>query len=446
MKPKYVLAVVSIAIVVAACMDKKVVPASVKSPSSLSLAADSKEVYVSLTFKGQVSTFLNRLADETHQLVVTRQPVPGALQSVKVSPKPGQNLVVVELRGQTTPVMGELARVGDFAVASVDLQKRDHVHFPVANGIDLYNELVSSTEQTVPVLSEFTSGFVTGAPSAESATIPAVDRAFLELKLKELSGAIETQVDGKTVRIKERQSDGMRALARSWLKQEYEAIGYKVTLDGYTGSFGKKGVNVVAERTGDDPSKVLVLSSHLDSVGNAGADDDGAGTIAALAVAQAIKDLRLKWSLRIVAFDQEEIGLVGSKTYVKNLKDAGELDKVIGNVNLEMLGYDSDNDGALHIIDCNENTSAELTSVFEKLINREDLGLHKVAACTNRSDHAAFWTYNKPAIVISQNYFGGDPNPCYHKPCDKVDRVSFDYMTKITNLIARGTGLILVEP
>ena len=106
---------------------------------------------------------------------------------------------------------------------------------------------------------------------------------------------------------------------------------------------------------------MLIVSSHLDSVGNAGADDNGSGTISALAMARALKDTPLKYNLRIVAFDEEELGLVGSEAYAQALAGSGEIDQVVGVINMEMTGYNARGDGSFHIIDCHENTSEQLS-------------------------------------------------------------------------------------
>jgi hypothetical protein len=69
-------------------------------------------------------------------------------------------------------------------------------------------------------------------------------------------------------------------------------------------------------------------------------------------------------------------------------------------------------------------------------ISRDGIPLKKIDACTNRSDHAVFWEYDRPAIVVSQNFFGGDGNPCYHRTCDTVQKVNWTYMEKMTRAAA----------
>jgi hypothetical protein len=78
-----------------------------------------------------------------------------------------------------------------------------------------------------------------------------------------------------------------------------------------------------------------------------------------------------------------------------------------------------------------------MSQAMESAISWHKLGLTKVAGCTKRSDHASFWKAKIPAIVISENFFGGDSDKCYHKACDKFDsRLDFNYMEKIGTSVA----------
>jgi Zn-dependent M28 family amino/carboxypeptidase len=162
----------------------------------------------------------------------------------------------------------------------------------------------------------------------------------------------------------------------------------------------------------------------------AGADDNGSGIATALTAARALSEKALRQTIRIVAFDEEERGLVGSSAYAKHLANMGEISK-IRVINLEMTGYDSDDNGDFHAIDCNENTSSQLTRAILSAISSTGLALRRVEACTTRSDHSSFWNYDRPAIVLSQNFFGGDGNPCYHRSCDTTSKINFNYMTKL---------------
>jgi len=404
-----------------------------------------RTAYFSWTPKGATAQFYNRLANAEGQLVATAVPVAGAWSSQKLTAQPGERLIMVELHaGAPLRLPGELARMGGFAVLSEPYGEDLHM----INGQNtLYGEELGVKLHTAPVAKEEPVLWrELTAPSVRPSTIT-IDRGFLETHVRQLSGDLPVTIAGRQVVIAERRMDASKEAARTYLRQEYEALGFTVTERAYRGGWGfGTHVNFVAEKVGQDASRFLLISSHLDSVGNAGADDNGAGTISALAVARALKDQDLKYTLRILAFDEEEIGMVGSAAYAQQLQGEGQLDHMIGDLNMEMTGYNAADDGAFHIIDCNENSSAELSKKFRDVAERDtDLRLKFVSACTNRSDHASFWRFNKPAVVFSQNFFGGDGNPCYHKKCDKVDRMNFDYMARMTSLLARVTQELLLN-
>ena len=277
--------------------------------------------------------------------------------------------------------------------------------------------------------------------AAPDGTVPAcvgaIDTEFLREKLSKLSGALPVQIGGMDVTISERNSAASRALARQFLTAEYQALGFTVNEHTYA-----SGTNLIASRAGAD-SKFLIVSAHYDSIRDtvAGADDDGSGVIAGLATAKALQGCKLAHGLRILAFDEEEDGLVGSRAYVSQLQSSGDLADLIGDVQLEMLGYHTKLDGGFLLVDCRSQEGDRPESKFlnDAVLNaiaRGRLPLEPHDSCTGSSDHAPFWTAGKPAVVFSQEFFfsGADSTPCYHKDCDKIDQINFDYYTKLTTL------------
>ncbi|WP_129573956.1 MULTISPECIES: M28 family metallopeptidase [Sorangium] len=407
-------------------------------------APAAEQFHVSLVGKDTVTTFLNRLATTDGQVVVTRATVDGARQSVALGEEPGASLHLVEGPLPAAPLPGERARVGGIAVVAVPA------------GLEPHDWLGSHRYHAEPIAE--TEVVLSGARGRQGAPAPAgrraafegdaadvrIDAEFLQARLKELSGAVPVTLGGRTVTLRERGSENGRSLARAWLRQQYEALGFTVQEHPYRSGWSQ-GVNVTADKPGADPSRVLILSAHYDSVSNAGADDDGSGVVSSLAIARALKDARLSIGLRVVAFDQEETGLLGSKAYASMLDRNGQLDQVVGVLDLEMTGYDSNDDGRYHVIHCNENTSSELAALVESAAARGELRLTRVDACTNRSDHAAFWRYGTPSVAVSQNFFGDDGNPCYHARCDTVDRLNWDYMRRLTQAVALAAADLLIE-
>lgn len=277
-------------------------------------------------------------------------------------------------------------------------------------------------------------------------SIPKVDMNAFKAKLAVLTGV--SPVPGTNKTITERRSNQNLDLTRAYLADEYKKLGFEVSLH----PFGS-GTNLIAEKKGTKyPEKVLVLSSHIDSVGNRGANDDGTGTIAALMMAEVLAQKNYDYTIRILGFDREENGLTGSAAYVPTIR---EKQNIIGNINLEMMGFHSKNDGAFHVIDCDSSIfgrpvykegSDKLSALVKKTIADFNLDLKVIKTCTGRSDHASFWKHKIPAIVISENFFGGDPDPCYHAKCDVMDgRINYDYMGKILSALLGATESLLTH-
>lgn len=253
-----------------------------------------------------------------------------------------------------------------------------------------------------------------------------IDVEFIKEKLEVISGEKSFLLNGKETVIPQRGNRQSKDIALEFLKLEYEKLGYKTSIVGNNTDIK----NFQAVREGEITNKFVVLTSHMDSVWNAGADDNGSGTIANLAIAKALQEHGLKYSLKIIAFDVEELGLVGSKHYVKNT----DRTQILLNWNLDMVGFDSDKDRAIHVMDCDRADSLPIKTRAIEVINALKLPLKITKACTDRSDHASFWAYNVPAVIASENFFGKDGNSCYHSACDKTNLVDYEYMTLITRL------------
>ena len=389
---------------------------------------------VSLPFYGRMTDGINRL------VVTSNKDSEWVIKKVGLDAEEG--LFLVEFLAPPPPLVGEQYRMGRIvALKARSIEEADysisasgeHVH-AIAVGSELFvsdstienSRIENPRKVTVPDFS------IVGSNTPEHRLVlPDLPLEEIQRNLEEFTGAVSTTIGGVEVLLGERKSILGREKARAWLSERYQALGMNVSIHDYGG-----GRNFVAEKPGRDPSLVLIVSSHYDTVSTAGADDDGAGTISALAVATSLANEDTIPSIRFVAFDQEEIGLLGSQAYAKKMKDAGEISRLEGVINLEMTGFDRDNDGAFHTIDCNENSSATLSNALMRFIEATGLALHRIEACTNRSDHASFWTYDRPAIVVSQNFFGGDSNPCYHRSCDTTEKMNWVYFHKVTQASA----------
>jgi len=85
----------------------------------------------------------------------------------------------------------------------------------------------------------------------------------------------------------------------------------------------------------------LVIGAHFDAVRlkdgslSHGMVDNAAGAVVLTRVAEALRARRLKHRIRVVFFDMEELGLLGSAHYVKSLENG----KVAAAVNVDIAGY-----------------------------------------------------------------------------------------------------------
>jgi hypothetical protein len=246
-----------------------------------------------------------------------------------------------------------------------------------------------------------------------------------------LSGERPFILDGKEVRITERGSEGNRLLTQKFVTQSLQDFGVETKIIPYSYS-SYKGANVEGTLWGADRSRFIIISGHMDSVRNRGVDDDGSGTASMIEAARLLSTKgTLPVSIRFVGFDQEELGLIGSRAYANQIKSS---EKILGVIQADMIGYDGNGDMAFHAMDCGRADSKPLTRVVDELNANLNLGLKKISACTNRSDHASFWNKNIPAFILSENFFGGDSNPCYHQKCDLMDIINKDFMLRLASL------------
>ena len=100
----------------------------------------------------------------------------------------------------------------------------------------------------------------------------------------------------------------------------------------------EKGQNVIV--TLGSGAQDIVIGAHFDAVRlqdgslSHGMVDNAAGAVVLTRVAEALRARRLKHRVRLVFFDMEEIGLLGSAHYVKSLES-----KVAAAVNVDIAGY-----------------------------------------------------------------------------------------------------------
>jgi Zn-dependent M28 family amino/carboxypeptidase len=219
--------------------------------------------------------------------------------------------------------------------------------------------------------------------------------------------------------------------------------------------------NVVGVLEGADPTlkkEYISIGAHYDHVGigNAvngdaifnGADDDGSGTVAVLAIAEAFaKGPRPKRSIMFVWHAGEEKGLWGSK-YITDFPLI-PINQIVAQLNIDMIGRskrDGDTDprnkelsgpNEIYVIG-SKMMSTELGELSER-VNKSLLNLSFNYRYDDpkdpnrffyRSDH---YNYAKKGIPIIF-YFDG-VHEDYHRPGDHPDKIDYEKMEKVGRTI-----------
>ena len=136
--------------------------------------------------------------------------------------------------------------------------------------------------------------------------------------------------------------------------------------------FGLVGINIFVDCGNLKSKKYIILSAHFDVVsGSPGANDDASAIAILIDVIEKIKKLKLKNKVRIIFFDDEEIGRFGSISYIKKfgLKD------LLAVYHLELCGY-GDVIGLWPITRFNENSYA--LKIIEEVLSEKNIYFEKL--------------------------------------------------------------------
>jgi aminopeptidase YwaD len=184
------------------------------------------------------------------------------------------------------------------------------------------------------------------------------------------------------------------------------------------------------------------VTAHLDSVGNAGANDDASGLVSILMTARALKQLHPEHTVHFVAYDLEEVGLIGSSRYVRStvsgIREQVGDQAIIGNLQNDMIGYEPDVFDAL-VGTCDQ--AGTIDDALRHASKEIDSPIYLSDICLGRSDHTRFWEAGLPAVVLSEGV-GYDAYPWYHQPNDTVDKLNIAYLRSMIQLNAATTALL----
>lgn len=284
-------------------------------------------------------------------------------------------------------------------------------------------------------------GFAQTHPLIDS-IIKEVDLDSLVQQIRNFTGEDECMVNGQKKRIINRQSSKGNDLAAAYFKEQLEKLGLKPQYQDYSA----QGKNIYAEQTGTTyPEQKVIISSHYDSMADYCADDNATGTMGIIEIARHLTKYKFKYSIVYATWDQEEEGLLGSKAYARAAKQKGE--KIRGVLQMDMIGYDGNNDMKFEIHTKNVENSTEISDMMLAIDRDYNLKLEPIVKNpgTDRSDHASFWQNGYGAILLIEAFFSGDGNPYYHKATDRLDKLNLPYYHEMVKLLC-GSLMKLAEP
>ena len=253
--------------------------------------------------------------------------------------------------------------------------------------------------------------------------------------------------------------------AADFIEDCFSRAGLRTRRDSYeTG--GQRCHNIEAEISGSlqgatafQPSHlpIIVVGAHYDSVvGSPGANDNGTGVAAMLALAQRFASAKPKQTLRFVAFVNEEppyflSGEMGSQVYARRCKERG--DKISAMISLETIGYFSDsprsqtypspglglfypNVGNFIGFVSNVHSRALLRRVIALFrehakIPSEAASLPAFIPGVSWSDQWSFWQHGYPAIMVTDT--APFRYPYYHSSNDTPDKLDYDRFTLVVS-------------
>lgn len=248
---------------------------------------------------------------------------------------------------------------------------------------------------------------------------------------RQLSGDTLVNIGGSPYHIISRKYDSPHnPKAAQYIFETFQSFGYTP----YYQMNNATNINVIARKIGVKyPNQKYLITAHYDDYSTnstdtvPGADDNASGVSAVLEAARLLAGINSDYTLEFIAFDEEEIGLYGSRAYADSAFARG--DSILGVLNMDMISWDGNNDGKLNIL--LNTASNSIAEEFIKATQIYNINLTSVKGYNSGgSDHYYFWQRGYKAITLIE--LSSDFNPYYHTRQDTYDKFNLTYFTNIT--------------
>lgn len=198
------------------------------------------------------------------------------------------------------------------------------------------------------------------------------------------------------------------------------------------------------------PDEFVIFSAHYDHIGIItpvgqdsianGADDDASGVSAVISLAEYYKKRQdNERSLLFVAFTAEEIGLIGSQYFSRQINP----DQVVAMINLEMIGKESRfGPNALYVTGFDQS---DLAKIMQENVKETAFTFHPDPYPTQnlfyRSDNATLAAAGVPAHSFSTVQIEKDEH--YHQVTDEVSTLDVENIVSSIKAVAIGAQSIV---
>ena len=240
--------------------------------------------------------------------------------------------------------------------------------------------------------------------------------------------------------------------AANYIYNQFENMGLLVRFQNWSargnrwnpGFFSSQNIEATQPGLDKDCNEVIIFNAHYDTVkGTVGANDDGSGTVGVLAAAYALSQYSFKRTMKFVTFSGEEIGLLGSHAYARELYD--KRTPVLVEFNADMIGKATNAENGRAIRLSMTEDAGWVADVMKNISSDYNLNFNITQgwsidrdAKRGGSDYFDFIRLGYESVCIWEAE--GDPN--MHTPQDNINNVNISYLVNTTRHIAATMAIL----
>lgn len=244
-----------------------------------------------------------------------------------------------------------------------------------------------------------------------------------------------------------------RVKSAAYVAQAFNALGLAAVIE-ESNDDGLEVRNVYVDVPGvKRPAEQILVMAHHDAW-HTGADDNSSGVAVLLEAARVLKAAAPARTIRLLATDREEQGLIGINRYVK----AHQGDRVALVINMDTIAFANQAENsqrspfgfslptkANFLLSLANSPAEPALFRFAELANQlpDGVVIAGVLAPGNshypllgdplRSDHAPYWSRNIPGLFVTDS--ADFRSPHYHQASDTPETLDYDFFLRVGKTI-----------